>query len=139
MTINEAQQEIVAEFELLPDWLDRYQQLIDMGQGLPPVEEKVRQECNLIKGCQSRVWIECQEQEGRLYFSVDSDAIITKGIAALLMRVFSGHTPEEILQADLFMIEQIGLKEHLTPNRANGLSSMLEHILAFAREKTSKV
>lgn len=133
-TINEAQDAIIEEFGLLPDWLDRYQQLIDIAQELPAASPGLQTDDNLIKGCQSRVWISCSLKNGKLSFETDSDAIITKGIAALLIRVLEGHTPREVAEADLYMIERIGLKENLTPTRANGLVSMLERIKTCAQE-----
>ncbi len=132
-SIKELQDEIVETFGILEDWLDRYQQIIDMGQALPKPPASLHQEENLIKGCQSRVWIQCQYQEGKLYFLGDSDAVITKGIAALLTGVLSGHTPREILDTPLYVIDQIGLKENLSPTRANGLVAMIERIEECAR------
>lgn len=133
-SIAEAQEVIVADFGMLEDWLDRYQQLIDMGQSLPKAPESLHREENLIKGCQSRVWIDCQARDGLLYFQADSDALITKGIAALLVQVLSGHSPQEIVEAELYAIDRIGLKENLSPNRANGLVAMVERIRAYAQE-----
>lgn len=132
-TINDAQDEMIEEFGYFPDWLDRYQQLIDLAHTLPEASEELHCNENLIKGCQSRVWIQCQEENGLLHFSADSDAIITKGIAALLVKVLDGHTPQEIANADLYMIEKIGLKENLSPTRANGLVSMVERIRECAK------
>lgn len=128
MTINEAQDAIVRDFGLLDDWIDRYQQIIDLGQALPTPPASLHEPNNLIKGCQSRVWIECEYRNGHLYFHTDSDAVITKGIAALLIQVLNGHTPEEIAQADLYMIKAIGLQENLSPTRANGLLAMVSRI-----------
>lgn len=132
-TINDAQDEMIEEFGYFPDWLDRYQQLIDLAHTLPEASKELHCNENLIKGCQSRVWIQCQEKDGLLHFSADSDAIITKGIAALLVKVLDGHTPQEIANADLYMIEKIGLKENLSPTRANGLVSMVERIRECAK------
>ncbi len=132
MTINEAQDAVVRDFGLLDDWIDRYQQIIDLGQALPPAPSTLHDPANLIKGCQSRVWIECEFRNGCLYFHTDSDAVITKGIAALLIQVLNGHTPEEIAQADLYMVKSIGLQENLSPTRANGLLAMVERIKACA-------
>ena len=131
-TINEIQDEIIEEFSGLDDWMDRYQLLIDMGgeTELLPDSDKVEQ--NLIDGCQSRVWLVCDEKEGRLYFRAESDALIVKGIVTLLIRVLSGHTPDEILDADLYFIEKIGLREHLSPTRSNGLLAMLKQMRAYA-------
>lgn len=138
LTINEAQDEVIEEFGFLPDWLDRYQQLIDLSHALPPPPEELHSDENLIRGCQSRVWISCENQEGVLHFQVDSDAVITKGIAALLVKVLDGHTPKEIAEADLYMIDRIGLKENLSPTRANGLVSMVERIRECAESRLKK-
>lgn len=134
MSINEKQDEIIETFGYLEDWLDRYQQLIDMGQALPPAPEPLHAEENLIKGCQSRVWIQCEYRDGKLYFLADSDAVITKGIAALLLSVLSGHTPREILGSQLYVIDRIGLKENLSPTRANGLVGMVDRMMECARQ-----
>lgn len=134
MTIDEAQAEIRAEFEYLEDWLDKYQQLIDMGQTLPEGDAELKQEKHLIHGCQSRVWIECLAEDGVLHFRADSDAVITKGIVSLLLRIFDGHTPQEILATKLTVLDQIGLQQHLSPTRANGLLAMVEQIYAYARQ-----
>lgn len=128
MTINEAQDAVIEEFEEFDDWMDRYQMLIDLGNDLAPLEEKYKNEQNLIDGCQSRVWLQCDYVEGHLVFTADSDALITKGIIALLIRVISGHTPKEIMDADLYFIEKIGLRQHLSPTRSNGLLLSLIHI-----------
>ena len=131
-TINEIQDEIIEEFLPLDDWMDRYQLLIDMGEELPPLapEEKTAQ--NLIDGCQSRVWLVCERQGDLLNFRAESDALIVRGIVALLLRVVSGHTPEEILSADLYFIPRIGLSEHLSPTRANGLLAMVKQVRNYA-------
>ena len=121
MTINEAQDEVIEEFSDLTDWMDKYQMLIDLGNDLDELNEKYKTEQNLIDGCQSRVWLQCDERDGKLFFTADSDALIVKGIIALLIRVISGHTPKEILDADLYFIDRIGLREHLSPTRSNGL------------------
>ncbi len=134
-TIDEAQDALVEEFGYLPDWLDRYQQLIDLARTLPAPPESLHRDENLIKGCQSRVWISCEENGGALHFCVDSDAIITKGIAALLVKILDGHTPEEIAHADLYVIDRIGLKENLSPTRANGLLAMLDRIRECATSR----
>ena len=131
MTINEAQDAVIEEFEEFDDWMDRYQMLIDLGNDLAPLEEKYKNEQNLIDGCQSRVWLQCDYVEGHLVFTADSDALITKGIIALLIRVISGHTPKEIMDADLYFIEKIGLRQHLSPTRSNGLISMVKQIKAY--------
>ncbi len=132
MTINEAQDEVIAEFEDFTDWMDKYQMLIDLGNDLQPLDEKYKTDQNLIDGCQSRVWLQCDDQDGKLVFSAESDALIVKGIIALLIRVLSGHTPSEILDADLYFIDKIGLKEHLSPTRSNGLLAMIKQIRAYA-------
>ncbi|MBQ7471370.1 MAG: SufE family protein [Prevotella sp.] len=132
MNINEIQDEIISEFEELDDWMDRYQLLIDLGNDLAPLDERYKTEQNLIDGCQSRVWVQCDFSEGRLHFQAESDALIVKGIIALLIRVLDDHTPEEILAADLYFIERIGLREHLSPTRSNGLLAMVKQIRAYA-------
>jgi len=131
-TINETQDEIVEEFSELEDWLDRYQLLIDMGSEQKPLPDTEKTDSNLIDGCQSRVWLVCDENGGRLYFRAESDALIVKGIVTLLIRVLSGHTPDEIIDADLYFIEKIGLNEHLSPTRSNGLLSMLKQMRMYA-------
>lgn len=138
LTINEIQDEIIEEFSGLDDWMDRYQLLIDMGGETEPLPDSDKVEQNLIDGCQSRVWLVCDEKEGRLYFRAESDALIVKGIVTLLIRVLSGHTPDEILDADLYFIEKIGLREHLSPTRSNGLLAMLKQMRAYAMEFKAK-
>lgn len=132
MTINEAQDEVIEEFEGFADWMDRYQMLIDLGNDLEPLDAKYKTESNLIDGCQSRVWLQCDYEDGKLVFTADSDALITKGIIALLIQVLSGHTPDEIINADLYFIDRIGLKDHLSPTRSNGLLSMVKQIRMYA-------
>lgn len=132
MTINEKQDEIIAEFSEFDDWMDRYQILIDLGNELPPLDEKYKTDQNLIEGCQSRVWVEAEYVDGKIIFQAESDALIVKGIIALLVKVLSGHTPDEILNADLYFIDKIGLKEHLSPTRSNGLLSMVKQIRMYA-------
>ena len=132
MTINEIQNEVIEEFEGFDDWMDKYQMLIDLGNEVEPWDAKYKSEQNLIDGCQSRVWVQCDHVDGKLVFTADSDALITKGIIALLIRVLSGHTPQEILDSDLYFIERIGLKDHLSPTRSNGLLSMVKQIRAYA-------
>jgi len=132
MTINEQQDEIVSEFSDFDDWMDRYQMLIDMGNDQQSLDEKYKTEENLIDGCQSRVWLQCDVEDGKLVFTAESDALIVKGIVTLLIRVLSGHTPDEILNADLYFIEKIGLKEHLSPTRSNGLLAMVKQIRMYA-------
>lgn len=141
-TINEVQDEIIEEFSGFDDWMDKYQLLIDMGSGQEPLPEEYKTEQNLIDGCQSRVWLQADYREGRVVFRTESDALIVKGIVDLLVRVLSGHTPQEILDADLYFIDRIGLKEHLSPTRSNGLVAMLKQMkmyaLAFkAKEETT--
>ena len=136
MTINEIQDEIIAEFSDFDDWMDRYQMLIDMGSEQEALEEKYKTEQNLIDGCQSRVWLQADLVDGMVHFRAESDALIVKGIVALLVRVLSDHTPQEILDAELYFIDRIGLHEHLSPTRSNGLSAMLKQMklsaLAFS-------
>jgi len=132
MTIAESQQQIVEEFALFTDWMEKYEYLIELGKALPPYPQEKKREENLIAGCQSRVWLHVQNEDGVLTFAADSDAIITKGIISLLINVFSGHTPNEILEANLYFIDQIGLREHLSPTRANGLLSMIKQIKMVA-------
>ena len=132
MKIKEIQEEIVAEFSDLDDWMDRYQLLIDMGNELAPLDDKYKVEQNLIDGCQSRVWIVCEENNGRLFFQADSDALIVKGIIALIIRVFNNQTADNILNAELDFIDDIGLKEHLSPTRSNGLLAMIKQIRIYA-------
>ena len=141
-TINEVQDEIIEEFSGFDDWMDKYQLLIDMGSGQEPLPEEYKTEQNLIDGCQSRVWLQADYREGRVVFRAESDALIVKGIVDLLVRVLSGHTTQEILDADLYFIDRIGLKEHLSPTRSNGLVAMLKQMkmyaLAFkAKEETA--
>ena len=132
MTINEIQDEIIEEFAEFTEWMDKYQMLIDLGNDLEGLDAEYKNEQNLIDGCQSRVWLQCNIKDGKLVFTADSDALITKGIIALLIRVVSGHTPKEILDTDLYFIERIGLHQHLSPTRSNGLLSMVKKIKAYA-------
>lgn len=132
MTINEAQDEVIAEFEDFTDWMDKYQMLIDLGNDLDELDPKYKNDSNLIDGCQSRVWLQCDYVDGKLVFSADSDALITKGIIALLIQVLSDHTPQEILDADLYFIDKIGLRQHLSPTRSNGLLAMVRQIKDYA-------
>lgn len=131
-TINEIQDEIIEEFSAFEDWMDKYQMLIDLGNDLAPLDEQYKNTQNLIDGCQSRVWLQCDYIDGRLHFQADSDALIVKGIIALLIQVLNDHTPQEILGADLYFIEQIGLKDHLSPTRSNGLLAMVKQIRMYA-------
>lgn len=132
MTINEIQDEIIQEFADFDDWMDRYQLLIDLGSSQPKLDDKYKTEQNLIDGCQSRVWLQADMKDGLLHFQAESDALIVRGIVALLVRVLSDHTPQEILRADLYFIESIGLREHLSPTRSNGLLSMLKQMKLYA-------
>ena len=132
MTVNEIQDEIIEEFADFDDWMDRYQLLIDLGSSQPKLDDKYKTEQNLIDGCQSRVWLQADMKDGLLHFQAESDALIVKGIVALLVRVLSDHTPEEILGADLYFIESIGLREHLSPTRSNGLLAMLKQMKLYA-------
>lgn len=132
MTIKEKQEDIIEEFALFDEWMGKYQYIIDLGKDLPLIDEKYKVEENLIKGCQSRVWLHAELVDGKIIFTADSDAIITKGIVGLVIQVFSNHTPKEIVDADLFFIDQIGLQEHLSPTRSNGLLSMLKQIRMYA-------
>ena len=137
-SINEIQDDIIDEFSGLDDWMDRYQLLIDLGNEQPPLDERYKTEQNLIDGCQSRVWLQADYKDGLLYFAAESDALIVKGIVTLLIRVLSGHTPQEILDADLYFIDQIGLKEHLSPTRSNGLVAMVKQMRMYALAFSSK-
>ena len=132
MSINEIQDEIIEEFSGFDDWMDKYQLLIDLGNEQEPLEDKYKTEQNLIDGCQSRVWLVADFADGIISFRAESDALIVKGIVALLIRVLSGHTPQEILDADLYFIEEIGLKEHLSPTRSNGLVAMVKQMRSYA-------
>jgi len=132
MSINEIQDAIVEEFSVFDDWMDRYQQLIEYGKDLPPIDERKRTEQYLIQGCQSKVWLDAELRDGKIYFTADSDAIITKGIVALLIKVLSGRTPDEILNAELYFIDKIGLKENLSPTRSNGLVAMVKQMRMYA-------
>ena len=132
MTINELQDKVVEEFSELTDWMDKYQMLIELGNELEQLDEKYKTEKNIIDGCQSRVWLQCDIVDGQLVFTADSDALITKGIIALLIRVISNHTPQEIIDAEFYFIDRIGLRQHLSPTRSNGLLSMVKQIKAYA-------
>ena len=132
MTINELQDEVIEEFSDFEDWMDKYQLLIDLGNELEPLDEKYKTESNLIEGCQSRVWVQADYEDGKLVFKAESDALIVKGIIALLIRVLSGHTPQEILDSELYFIDAIGLKDHLSPTRSNGLLAMVKQIRMYA-------
>ena len=132
MTIKEIQKEIIDEFEMFDDWMDRYEYLIELGKSLPVIDDQLKVEDNIIKGCQSKVWLHSKLEDHRIHYTADSDAILTKGLVALLLRVYTNQTPKDILAADTEFIDAIGLKEHLSPTRANGLVSMLKQIKLYA-------
>ena len=132
MTIKEIQEEIIDEFEMFEDWMERYEHLIELGKSLPIIDEQYKVDENTIKGCQSKVWLYSDFQNGKIHYSADSDAILTKGLVALLLRVFTDQTPQDIIAANTKFIDEIGLKEHLSPTRANGLVSMLKQIKLYA-------
>lgn len=132
MSIEEIQAEIVDEFAMFEDWMQRYEYMIELGKSLPIIEEQYQTEDNLIKGCQSKVWLHAEYRDGKVYFTANSDAILTKGIIAILIRTFSGQSPEEIFNAKMDFIDEIGLKEHLSPTRANGLVSMIKQIKMYS-------
>ena len=138
MTIPEIQDSIISEFALYDDWLDKYAYIIELGKDCPLIDEKDKTESNLIKGCQSRVWLHAEMINGLIHFEADSDAIITKGLIALLIRVLSDHTPQEILDSNVHFIDAIGLTQHLSPTRSNGLLSMLKQIKAYALAYSAK-
>ena len=139
MTINELQDEVIEDFVGLDDWMDRYQLLIDMGEEQEALPESDKSDLNLIDGCQSRVWLVCDEKDGILSFRAESDALIVKGIVSLLVHVLSGHTPQEILDADLYFINEIGLTEHLSPTRSNGLLAMVKQMRMYALAYKTKL
>jgi len=132
MKIEEIQSEVIDEFSMFDSWDERFQYVIDLGKSLPLIDDRYKTDENTIKGCQSKVWLHAEEKDGRIWFTADSDAIITKGVIAILVRVFSGQMPADILSADMAFIDQIGLKEHLSPTRANGLVSMIKQIKMYA-------
>lgn len=138
MTIEQRQNELIEEFSLFDDWMEKYEYIIDMGKDVEGLSEDEKSEDNLVKGCQSRVWLVPTEQSGKLHFGADSDAIITRGIVGMLVRVLSDATPQEILDAELFFVDKIGLKEHLSPTRSNGLVSMIKKIKTYALAYTAK-
>ncbi|MDP2723777.1 MAG: SufE family protein [Bacteroidales bacterium] len=133
MTINESAQGVVEEFLMFDDWMEKYAYLIELGKDLPVIDAQFKTNNHLISGCQSRVWLHAEQQDGRLVFTADSDAVITKGIVSLLIRILSNHTPQEILEADFKFLDSIGLQEHLSPTRANGLASMIKQIQLYAK------
>ncbi len=132
MTINRIQDEIIEEFSEVDDWMDRYAMIIDLGNSLPAIDSRFKTPEHLIEGCQSRVWLNAEEKDGKVYFTADSDAIIVKGIIALLIKVLNGHTPREIIDANLYFIDRIGLSENLSPTRSNGLLAMLKQMRLYA-------
>lgn len=132
MSITETEEQIVSEFSAFDDWLDRYDLIVEMGKSMPLIDEKYKTDQFIISGCQSKVWLHADLENGRVNFTADSDAIITKGIVSLLLRVLSGHTPDEILETNLGFIDRIGLKEHLSPTRSNGLTSMIKQMKLYA-------
>lgn len=132
MTINDKQDEIIEEFDMLGDWMDRYQLILDYAKDLSPLSAEDKTEQNLIDGCQSKVWFTCRLEEGKIIYEGDSDALLVRGIVALLIDVLSGHTPKEIVDADLYFIDRIGLREHLSPTRTNGLVAMLKQMKLYA-------
>lgn len=138
MTLEEKQQDIIDEFAIYDDWMDKYEYIIELGKDLPLINENKKTDDRLIEGCQSRVWLDSDVKDGKLFFSADSDAIITKGIIGLLIRVLSGETVENVATADLYFINEIGLQEHLSPTRANGLSSMVQKMKMTALTSLSK-
>jgi cysteine desulfuration protein SufE len=132
MTIQEQQDEIIADFALFGDWMDKYEYIIQLGKELPLIDERYKTDENLIRGCQSKVWLHADYRDGKLFFTADSDAVITKGLVALVIMVLSGHTPKEIADAEISFIDAIGLRNHLSPTRSNGLLSMLKQIKLYA-------
>lgn len=138
MTIQEIENQIIEEFAIFDDWMDKYEYIIELGKSVPTIDESEKVEENLIKGCQSRVWVSCRVEDGKLYFAADSDAIITKGIISLLIRVYNGQTPADILENELSFIGKIGLQENLSPTRANGLVSMIKQIKIYAMAYNGK-
>jgi len=138
-TIEELQNELIEQFEPFDDWMDRYQLIIEMGDELPQITEQEKKDENLIEGCQSRVWIVCEaHDDGTLHFRADSDALIVKGIAAMLLKIYDGQTPSAILNSPLFFIERLNLTGHLSPTRSNGLSSMIQRIKTYAKDRVEK-
>ncbi len=134
MSLQEKEQEIIEEFEVFDDWLDKYSYIIELGKELPLIDEKYKINANLIDGCQSKVWLAHEKKDGRIFFYADSDAIISKGVISLLVKVFSGENPEDILRSDFGFLKKIGLQEHLSPTRANGLAGMIRRIKEIAQQ-----
>ncbi|MFD1769031.1 SufE family protein [Sphingobacterium suaedae] len=138
MTINETQDELIGDFAFYQDWMEKYEYIIQLGKEVPLIKEEYKTEDYIIKGCQSKVWLFPELRDGKIFFTADSDAIITKGLVSLMVKVLSGHSPEEIAKADLYFIDQIGLKEHLSPTRANGLLSMVKQMKLYAVALSAK-
>lgn len=138
MTINETQDELIEEFELFSDWMEKYENIIQMAKELPLIEEQYKTDENLIKGCQAKVWLHADYKDGNVIFTADSDAVITKGLVAMVVRVLSTHTPKEITNSDLYFVDKIGLKEHLSMTRSNGLLSMIKQMKMYALAMQSK-
>ncbi|MCW8309727.1 MULTISPECIES: SufE family protein [Sphingobacterium] len=132
MTINEIQDELIEDFAFYTDWMEKYEYIIQLGKEVPLIDEQYKTDEYIIKGCQSKVWLYPEMKDGKVYFTADSDAIITKGLVSLMVKVLSGHTPKEIVEAELYFVDQIGLKEHLSPTRANGLLSMIKQMKLYA-------
>ena len=139
MTINEIQDELVEEFSYLGDWMDKYEHIIQLGKELPLIDEKYKKDENLIKGCQAKVWLHADYKEGKIFFTADSDAIITKGLVSMVIRVLSNHAPDEIVHSDLYFVDKLGLKEHLSVTRSNGLVSMIKQMKMYALALQSQV
>lgn len=138
MTINEIQDELIEEFSLFSDWMEKYENIIQMGKELPIIDAQYKTDDNIIKGCQSRVWLHADYQDGKIFFTADSDAVITKGLVSMVIRVLSGHTPTEIMNADLYFVDKVGLREHLSMTRSNGLLSMIKQMKMYAMALHSK-
>ncbi len=138
MTINETQDKIIEEFSIFEDWMDKYSYLIELGNDIELIDEKYKTKEYIIKGCQSDVWLHAEYRDGKIYFTADSNAILTKGMTALVIKVLSGHTPEEIIDADLYFVKEIGLDQHLSPTRANGLTAMIKQIKLYAMAYKAK-
>jgi len=139
MTINEIQDELIEEFDLFGDWMEKYENIIQMGKELPVIDGQYKTEENLIKGCQAKVWLHADYKDGKVLFTADSDAIITKGLVSMVIRVLSNHAPEEIVTADLYFVDKVGLREHLSMTRSNGLLSMIKQMKMYAMALQSKV
>lgn len=138
MTIKETQEEIIEEFAMFENWMDKYEHIIELGKELPGLDNEFKTEDNIVKGCQSQVWLHTTEKDGRLYFEADSDAIITKGLVALMVRVLSGHPSEEIVKSTMYFVNRIGLAEHLSPTRSNGLLAMIKQMKLYALAFSAK-